>query len=309
MRILGAYSLTLLFAIPLSAVPPEVANAAAEVAPDPGAMDEVRAPSKTLFYRVGKPPGGPAAVRFDVHLDGQPYLTERLTLKPSDVLEPAVEFLARDPKRLASLYELSAAGNKIDISVLLNGQAMDSFTFESFVAYNEQIKSEGIHPVSTSPLRKQSPEADDGKLDQITASLTSGSCRDSCYADYDYCIYANCEPYVYNYWCSRCDDTYYSCLNNCPCEDQVSYTTRKEVVNSYDTGWAECLREWAYRSILYKEVAYSIKNTKYKVTTHCDGTTTEEPVEVWYNYQTCFRSTGGICFYPSRNTYNAVLCK
>lgn len=96
-------------------------------------------------------------------------------------------------------------------------------------------------------------------------------------------------------------------MNRCPpppCEDpkSVTYRTETTLVGYGPTGYWHCFEEpWEYDfydGYYYEEYQYTYKDTTIKRTVYCDGTVTEEVVEVTYRYAYCFEPTHLICYYP-----------
>jgi hypothetical protein len=274
--------------------------------------------SKPLFF--GLPDSAAHDVRFVVSVGGRPYLEETISVPASEGKgQPAVELLARDPRRLERLYTLAA--NKVlpvNLEIFVDGAGVRGFEFDAFVAYNRGLKVSGMRPqAGESKLRVQAVEPPSADAQHATAApQPDGPCEDQCWWEYQSCI-NNCSPcpgcpipvvpdLPYPGDCTHCDSQYSYCLSSCPppCNpgDIIGDTTYTEselvAINGY---WLECLRRFWNPDPMWGELfqwtEWVFKVTTYRRITYCGGSTSTSVVSVTYASNWCQYPVGA-CVYP-----------
>ncbi len=130
---------------------------------------------------------------------------------------------------------------------------------------------------------------------QLFAGMQSDpACLQQCSSDYNDCTIndGGCASYGE---CDRCQNTYNSCVSNCP----LVCVEPKSVSNgSIDQPWNGPFptgSQFCYQGQTYSETVLQWKHTPYTTTTHCDNTTSTTYGDPWYNNQYCYSNTGLPC--------------
>lgn len=316
MRNLRVVSLVLAFLVLpllplLAATGPEKAGARRPA----GAPPEV-AQSRTLFYRLTSEQAGraPGSLRFEVSVNGKPFVEEALTLKPVAIENAAYELLAKDPDTLGRIYTLAQdSATRVSITVSLDGAVVQELSFQEFLQYNAKLRQSRMQPqVASSKVNVLVPRvippgrAGSGPLPTKGVG-PDPDCLAYCDEQYNFCV-DNCDQ---RGSCVYCSDNYNNCYYSCPqvCTEpkSVHNVTSSEIVSVYYGYWTcfeSVFENDFYDGQYYKDTQYNYKTTTVRRTEHCDGTHTDEVLSVTYSTAYCYTPTYITCYYPTAWAYN-----
>jgi hypothetical protein len=277
-------------------------------APDSALIDEVLA-SRFLFFALTPElaAGTPEALGFRIDLNGQPFLEETLDLRQvPDAQSAAFEILATRPDLRDRLYELGRKrSNRLTVQVVVDGAVVHEFaSFGELLRYNRALKRSFRPAAAPSEVRDLTgTEAPATSQDPLAPLFTKGVypeqwCADQCSEQYDAC---SCDYGD----CSRCHAQWEGCLSSCPtyCVEPKSVTsTNKTDIIGITYGPSEC-RELPWENDFrygewYQSVTYQFKHYTLRRTESCNGTVTNEELNVSYSSRNCLSRTYGTCSYP-----------
>lgn len=283
--------------------------------PDSAVMEEALA-SRFLFFALTpeQAAGTPESLAFRIDLNGQPFLEETLDLRQvPDAQSAAFEILATRPDLRDRLYALgSKRSNRVTLQVVVNGAVVRELaSFGELLRYNRGIKRSLRPAAAPSEVRDltgtQTPAA---FADPLARLFEKGVypeqwCADQCSADYDAC------PCDYGD-CSRCDAQWQGCLSSCPtyCVEPKSVTsTNKTDIIGMTYGPSECREHWWENDFQqgewYQWITYQFKHYTLRRTESCNGTVTNQELNVSYSSQTCQSRTLAACSFPISKAWNA----
>lgn len=268
---------------------------------------------RALFYQVPADALKAARKSFVVRvsLDGRPFTEETFHLKEGVAAAPTVELFALSSRLRDQVFEkASRPDHFVTVAVLLDGRAVTELAWDDFVRSSLQLRNEGsFQPVAVASEVKSfdspragRPGARGTKPLPAKGVYTEPYCAERCQQDLDSCL-EWCDPRGDS--CTLCYTWYNDCFIQCPtvCEDPKevkTYTTQTAVGYQY-TGVGGCYQSLFGGSFNYWQTQNTIKNTQYRKTTYCNGTSTTEEVSYWYTYLYCFQK-GASCPLPYSGT-------
>jgi len=253
---------------------------------------------------------GTISVEVEVLLDGQLSFSESFRMEMPESLEGrAVELLTTRPRELSRLREIAVRDlAAITVRILVDGVEWDARPFAELDAVSRQLQQGRLQ---LARLTFGDPSEPEVPLRQTSAAATA--CEDQCDQEWWDCIETECYPEII---CETCEVEHELCLDNCnpppppTCQDpkSVTYRTVTTLVGFGPTGYWQCYEDIFesdfYDGEWYEEWQYTYKDTRYKRTEYCNGTVTEEVVQVTYWYYFCNRPTFLFCYYPFTWAYN-----
>jgi hypothetical protein len=263
-----------------------------------------------LFLRLGELAGGldsghALALEFD--RGGKPIVTEQFLL-PQDA-SGDLEILARHPALLERIYKLAAdKDSRLTLKILVDGRIVRELSFQDLTAESRRLQEDELKPVllkskvvdrlAPAPSRPRS-SSQEGPL------LTKGyspdpACVQDCYDQYAGCSNENlCNS------CPTCEELQSQCISWCPqiCTDpaSVSDRTERELVGLQVVGYGcyEDRWEWDFEhGHYYTTYYYTFKYTTYRRTRYCDGSYSDEVINVTYYSDYC-SSPEWTCSWPA----------
>jgi hypothetical protein len=265
----------------------------------PPTLKEQAGKSKNLFYQLLAPETtiDPLNVEFRISVDNLPYLVERFTLSQAEAsLNPALEILASAPAYLEKLYRLARKGKRqVKITVMLNGQARQDFSFGELRRYNRKLKNQpDFKPMAfrskTLALRPFHQAGED------PLQLSDLTCEQQCNNDYSICAEMVCgSPTVF---CDPCLEQLGQCMDACPpppppdnCPSE-SCTSTAQVIG-YAYYGMQCFTNIFGQKRYFDKYLVQLKITKTcLVTDPCAGTqyttTTYQYTSTWCDEETFF---------------------
>lgn len=302
--VLGAASLAAQAAVlPAELTAPAGSRAAAAASPLDG--------NRLLFYRL--PADSLKAARksfvIRVSLDGRPFADETFRLGGGQGA-PTVELFALAADLRDRVYEKAGRPDHfLTVTVLLDGRAVSELTWGEFLRYNQEIRQAGFRPsvvpseVKSYAQTRPKPGAQAAEPLAAKGVYRDPDCVAACDAELDFCLNQRCDPRGDD--CTLCYIYYNDSILNCPmiCEDPKKvedYTTQTLAGTQY-IGPSGCYHSLAGGNYNYAQYQYTIKNTQYRKTTYCNGTTSTQELSYWYTYTSCFQR-GSTCPTPYSGT-------
>jgi len=272
---------------------------------------------RLLFFRLPaeKVEAAKRSFVIRVNLDGRPFTEESYHLNGEASGPLVVELFGLASELRDRLYEKAGRNDRqLSVTVLAGGKVAAELTWEGLLRHNRQLRKGALRPVAVpsevksffSPWPPPAPAARSSKPEVNTKYYgPEHVCAEQCSDDFNFCYYDYCDQ---RGSCAYCNDYYNSCILNCPtiCEDPKSvqdYTTQTVVGSTYNGGFG-CYHSLAGGNYYYYPYTYTIKNTQYRKTTNCDGSTSTQEISYWYTYASCFEK-GGTCPFPSGTMYQS----
>lgn len=255
------------------------------------------APGQRAFFSLAGEmvPPGLHELKFEVRIDGRLALEDAIQL-PFDAAGGTVELLAGDPEGLARLFSRAEkAGNRAEISVLLNGKPLETFTLAEFLDYNRRFQE--TPPPAIKPLGEKRTFLPENEREtpsgRPVGQLTKGgyydpSCVAGCDAQRDYC-YQTDPSCATVFICDACENEYSSCYQYCwVCTDprSVSEHTTSSI---YSATWlgSSCLKDVFNSKYWYDYYNLVIRNYRWQRTHYCNGTYSDSLLYTWDTSGSC----------------------
>jgi len=276
--------------------------------------------SENLFLRLSELPGLDRARTLELafDLDGERLASEQLQLQANKAGD--VEILARRPELLARIYQAAAqADGRVRVSVRLDGRLVREQTFHDLVAANRRLKQAPLSllrvpsQVTPAAAEPQAPIGASGGLSHLFAKdvTPDPGCVQDCNDTYGYC------SSIEQVGCDCYPNCVSQCINNCPqiCTEpaSVSESTTDQVI-SYTQVDYHCYEDWPETDFwdghYYWIFQTTHKRSRIRTTRHCDGSTTDEVIDVSYYTSYCSdRNYLATCEYPwSPTSYPPPSC-
>lgn len=255
--------------------------------------------SRSLFLSLSEIVSGQGSGRtltLEFVRNGKPIASEEFLLPGEAVGD--VEILARHRDLLERIYKLAEGKEpRLNLKVRVDGRVVRELSFEDLAAESLQLQEHGLKPVALksrvadrlapAPFRRR------GSAEEISL-LAKGyqpdpSCVGDCYDQYAGCTDENlCNS------CPTCGELINQCISWCPqiCSDPagVSERTEREVVGLQllDYGCYEDRWQWDFQyGHYYSTYYYTFKYTTYRRTYYCNGSYSDEVINVTYYSDYC----------------------
>jgi hypothetical protein len=264
--------------------------------------------SHSLFLRTGELPnvGWARTLDLELTLDGAQVAAERFQLAAGDAGN--IEILSRNPALLERIYTLAAkAGPRLIFAVRLDGRVVREMTFQDLVAENGRTRLGVLKPmVLKSQVTDPAPELSfTQSVGRNDPAVTKGysydpACVDDCYAQY-----ANCDDSNICNSCPTCSEQQSACITSCPqtCTDPASVYDRQETqlvgaqavdYNCYEDYFENDFVHGHYYTTYY----LTFKTSTIRRTYYCNGSYTDEVINVSYSNGYCSNQEFWTCDYP-----------
>lgn len=266
---------------------------------------ESRALFVSLSELAGQASGGALILEFE--RNGKTIASEQFLLPRQAAGD--LEILARDPDLRERIHRLAAdKDSRLTLEIRVNGRIVRELSFEELAVESRQLQEHGLKPVPlksrvidhSAPAPSRRRGSAEGKPLLTKGYQPDPACVNDCYAQYEGCSDENlCNS------CLTCDELRSQCISWCPqtCVDpaSVSDRTEREVVglqlvdyNCYEDRWEWDFEHGHYYSTYY----YTFKYTTYRRTTYCNGSYSDEVINVSYYSDYC-SSQSWECQWPA----------
>jgi hypothetical protein len=250
---------------------------------------------RALHYRLDS---AGRELAFDVRVNGQPYLDEKLTL-PADAAGATFELLAGDTVHRDRLFKLAENWrNRVRVTVKVDGRAVRELSFQELVASSRDLQRLPSRPGKvTNGVRWFSAEAEGAPSGNPLSGLLK-DCTSSCQSDFYSCMSSSCPGQEE---CDYCNNEFATCNNNC--SPPPSCTDPKSVSNSNTSTLVGATWEGEYclndypSGQLYDHYYLVYRHDYYTTTTYCDGSSSVTSYST-YTSSYCDEPTYISCSYP-----------
>lgn len=288
-------------------------SAAAEPLFVDGAGNGTAAVQDMLVWQVpaARVQTGSVPLRVEILSDGNPVFSDEMVadLRPGDK-PSAVEVLARFPADRHFYSVLAQRGNVVlEARVLVDGVEVDRRPLTDLLSAAERAR-EGELRLSNLHY----PAADDADADLASIAARDQDCtaRNACFQDCnnDYYTCAEFTCGAPTRLCEECLQILQQCKLQCPpceCVDPKSVTTdvtTELIATTYvysqcyaDPFWPQ--DDWGIWWDFYQ---FTYRKTEIETTEYCDGSTSQQVLDVWYEYGSCWSDSFGSCYYPGTYT-------
>lgn len=265
--------------------------------------------SRALFLSLGELVSGQGSghtLTVEFVRNGKPIASEEFLL-PGEAAGD-VEILARHRDLLERIYGLAEGKEpRPSLKVRVDGRVVRELSFKDLAAESRELQEQGLKPVALksrvvdrlapAPSRRRG-SAEESPL-FAKGYQPDPSCVQDCYDQYAGCTNENlCNS------CLTCDELISQCISWCPqtCTDPagVSDRTEREVVGLQlvDYGCYEDRWDWDFEyGHEYSTYYYTFKYTTYRRTYYCNGSYSDEVINVSYYSDYC-SSPSWSCRWP-----------
>jgi hypothetical protein len=248
-----------------------------------------------LFLRLdelarGLDSGHAPAITLELDRGGKPIVTEQFLLPPDAAGD--LEILARHPALLERIYKLAAGkDSRLTLKIRVDGRVVRELTFQDLAAESRQLQEDELKPVllESRVVDRLEPLPSRPRDSSRKGYSPDPACVQDCYDQYASCSNENlCNS------CPTCEELQSQCISWCPqtCTDPAgtSDRTEREVVGLQlvDYGCYEDWGEWDFaHGHYYATYYYTFKYTTYRRTYYCNGSYSDEVINVTYYSNYC----------------------
>jgi len=252
-----------------SAAPPEAALAARADGP------------QLLFYPIPEAElVRGTTVAFDIGIDGASVAREVLAVAPRPA-EPgaAVEVLAWHPAAARQVHAAARAGRQVTVQVGIGGVPVETLDLAQLVERTRGLLETGLRPVPTAPAAASArgPEA----RGSLAGTFGFLGCLSQCDEDWHACQ-DGCLPRPVPTCQRNCDRRHDLCRAACHCPTWTDRTDIEHIRGDLTGRYGCFFPRGVPEGYLFAELQSFRKHTTVRRTEHCDGTVTEEVIDVVY---------------------------